>query len=657
MPAAPRSELAPAGASARVARVHVEVEPLHLDRPFDYLVPDGVEVEVGARVEVTFAGRRVKGVVVAVGADTDLDPARLRPLRRRLGDHRWVEADELQVWRWLADRTGAPLADVARHALPTRVVAVERTAAEQGWFPAAARPAGVPAPEPARLAQAWQPYGDGAAALHRAVVDGDGSYLWRPLPGEDLAARVGELAQLALAADRDVLVIVPDPSSPAADGVVAAAGDLAVDVRGRAGDRAVYRRWLEARTGRARVVVGLRSAALWPLQRMGLAIVLDEANPALKERRSPRHHAREVVLERARRAGGVGLLVGTVPSAPAWRLLRARRLDAVVPSRTSERAARPQVTLAGDDGRVRTRLSTAATAALRDATRAGTYAVVLAARRGEGRALVCGRCGQRHACPTCAGSLALGDDGRVLCPACGWRARRLPVCDGCGQRRPVPLAAGAAWLGRELARTTDVPVAVLEGYAATPPPPPAVLVTTRGSVLDTPPGPVGAVVLGDLDGQLLRPTLDAAEDTLRLAFQIASWASHPRTRQVLPDGGRVVVQSREPDHHAIRALVAWDPGAFWRAEAPLREPLRFPPAAVAVRLRLPTDVDLPTPRLQAALADGDELLGPLPEGEEQVWLCKSDDRDATLAALRPLREELSRRGHPLRVDVDPVDAL
>jgi primosomal protein N' (replication factor Y) (superfamily II helicase) len=645
----------------RIARVHVDVEPLHLDRAFDYLVPDGVSVGVGQRVEVVFSGRRTLGLVVEVTDHTEVADAQLRPLKRTLGDHPWVRPDELGTLRWLADRTGAPLADVVRHALPRRVIDVERGAAEAGWFPTASRPSSDPAPPADDLDEAWAGYGEDGRVLRDAVADGHGSFLWRPLPGEDLAARVGELVQLCLAGGRDALVVVPDPSSPAADGVVAAAGDLAVDVRGDLKQRALYRRWLEARTGRVRVVVGLRGVSLWPLERLGLAVVLDEANPALKERRSPRHHAREVVLERARRAGGVGLLVGTVPSAPAWRLLRERRVVPVTPTRDAERRARPRVTSVPDDGRTRTRLASEATRAIRTATRAGTYAVVLAARRGEGRALVCRGCGERLACPTCASSLLLGRDGSVLCEGCGWGARRLPACPGCGERRPVPLAAGAAWLGRELAQGTDVEVAVLEGHARTPPPPPAILVTTRGSVLDTPPGPVGAVVLADLDGSLRRPTLDAAEDTLRLAVQVASWAAHPRTRAVLPDGGEVVVQSREPDHHAIDALVRWDPGAFWRTEVATRTTLRFPPATVAIRLAVDAaTVSATTPDLaatvRALLPAGTDALGPLPVDGEVTFLLKADDRAATLAALRPLRETWSKAGVPHRLDVDPVDA-
>jgi primosomal protein N' (replication factor Y) (superfamily II helicase) len=644
----------------RIARVVVEVEPLHLDRPFDYLVPDelpdAAALSVGQRVQVPFAGRSVRGLVVAIGQDTDVDPGRLRPVRRLLGTHAWVRPDELAVLRWAAERFGAPLADVVRHALPGRVVDVERRAAAAGWFPpgTAPRPTGDPAPDAAALAGAWAPYGASGTALLDAVRHGAGGFLWLPLPGEDLGQRLAELVQLTLAGDRDVLLVVPDPASPVADAVVTAAGDLVVDLRGGPSPRRHYRAWLEARCGIARVVVGERGAAFVPLERLGLAVVLDEANPAHKERRSPRHHAREVVLERARRARGVGLAIGTVPSAIAWGLLRDRRLRSVVPERAAERRARPRVRVVTQQQQARARLSREATAALRAATDAGTYGVVLAARRGQGRVLVCRSCGERVACPTCASSLLVPPDAALLCEGCGWRARRVPRCPGCGGTEVVPLAAGAERLGAELTRMLDAPVVVLEGYGRAAPPPPAVLVTTRGSVLDAPPGPVGAVVLPDLDGQLRRPSLDAAEDTLRLACAIAGWTVHGRRD---PAGSEVVAQTREPEHHALAALAAWDPGAFWRAEAAIRAPLRFPPAAHALRLEVAGDGAEVAAALRQVLPAESDLLGPLPADGRQAFLCKTADRRAVLAALRPLRERWSLAGVEARVDVDPVDAL
>lgn len=657
------------GGSGTYARVIVEVEPFHLDRLFDYTVPDDLDdpVQVGSRVEVLFAGRRRPGVVAELSDHTDVAPSRIRPLRRVLGPHAWMRPEDLDIVRWAAERFGAPVADVVRHALPRRTVDVERRAEAAGWFPPGTgrRPASDPAPDPERLAEAWAAYGAGGEGLLEACRSGEGAHFWRPLPDEDIAARLAELVQVTLAGGRDVLLVVPDPSSPVADAVVRSAGDLVVDVRGGPSPRRTYNMWLQARCGHARVVVGERGVSLWPLDRLGLAVVVDEANPALKERRSPRHHAREVVLERARRAGAVGLLVGLVPSAAAWRLLTERRVDPVVPDRKAERAAAPLVRVETGEGGIRTRLASTAVGALRRAVERGDYGVVLAARRGEGRALVCSACGHRLRCPTCASSLAPLPQGRVHCEGCGWTSPRRARCAECGQERFTPLAAGAEHLGSELMRSfPGVTVAVLEGYAADPPAPPAILVMTRGSVLDAPPGPVGAVVLPDVDGQLRRPSLDAAEDTLRLSMQVARWvvSSHPAAGRGtrVTDRDReavVVVQSREPDHPAVQGLVRWDPGGFWRQEAAVRSELHFPPAAYAIRLDVPAaSAASVEEQLTGALTEGDRLLGPVPARDRVGFLVKSVDRVATLASLTEVRAAWSKDGLDVRVDVDPVDA-
>ncbi len=656
--------------TAGFAKVYVEVEPFHLDRTFDYAIPDDLagEVQPGSRVEVVFGGRKRRGLVVELADTAEVAVERVQPVRRVLGPHAWMRPEDVAIARWAGERFGAPVADVIRHALPNRTVDVERRAEAAGWFPPgrAARASSDPAPSDGVLDAGWGVYGDRGRALVAAARDGHGSFYWRPLPGEDLGARLAELTQVTLAAGRDVLVVVPDPASPTGDAVVAAAGDLAVDARGGPSPRRTYGMWLQARCGYARVVVGERGVSFWPLERLGLAVVVDEANPALKERRSPRHHAREVILERARRADAVGLLVGTVPSAPAWRLLADKRIEPVVPARDLERDRAPVVRVDTGEGRARTRLSAPGTDAIKRALRRGHYGVVLAARRGEGRALVCSACGHRLRCPTCDSSLSRRPgDPRVHCFGCGWVSAGRPRCVDCGGERFAPLAAGAERLGQELARTfPDVPVAVLEGYAQPAPPPPAVLVMTRGSVLDAPPGPVGAVLLPDLDGMLRRPVLDAAEDALRLAMQLASWTvaggeeagrgvrASDRDRPAL-----VVVQTTDADHPAIQALVRWDPGGFWRAEAATRAELRFPPAVHAIRLDVGDGAERVAAELREGLAPGDTLLGPLPQGGRASLLVKADDRVVTLARMAPLRRAWSRDGLDVRVDVDPVDVL
>lgn len=652
----------------RYARVVVEVAPDHLDRPFDYRIPDEHRelIRPGVRVEVVFSGRKVRGLVVDVTDHTDVPPDRVRDLRRPLGEHVWVTEDELQVLEWAAERFAAPVADVVRHALPNRVVDVERRAAEAGWFPpeTAQRPADPPPPEIDR--QAWEAYGDAGQALLADVSDGGGQpRYWRPLPSEDLGARLVELVGTALAAGRDALVLVGEPRSRAADAVLDAYREVAEDLRGDHGQRATYRAWLAARCGRARVVVGERGVAFWPLERLGLAVVVDESNPWFKERRSPRHHVREVALERSRRVDAVGLLIGTVPSAEAWRLLVRRRLVPVTPVRALERAAAPVVEVDDrSDPRSRGRLGSPALEALRTATDEGRFGIVLAARRGEGRALVCRGCGDLAKCPNCASSLGFRGD-TVLCEGCGWQPDGALTCARCGERRFAPLAAGAERLGRELDRTLpDTEVAVLEGYAQPVPEPPAVLVMTRGSAQLDPPGPVGAVVLPDLDGQLRRPDLDAAEDTLRLAMRLAAWVSRePDGASARPagrgsaSGGVVVVQTAMPDHPAIQALVRWDPGSFWRAESQRRGELGFPPVGHAIRLSTGKEAARVRADLSQHLPDGDRVLGPVPEDGRHGFLIKSRDRTGTVAALVDLRHAWSKDDLDVRVDVDPVDVM
>lgn len=632
------------------------MEPFHLDRPFDYAVGEDLEDEVvvGSRVEVVFSGRKRRGLVVEVTDTTDVPPGRLQPVRRTLGPHAWARPEDVDLFRWAADRWGGTMADVVRHALPNRTVAVERTAREHGWFPPAVidrEPVAPPGED------GWSAYGEAGARLVAEAAGGEGMHVWRPLPDADTGALLADLALHTVAGGRDVVVVTPDGASRVArqlvERVTAALGaDAVADVRGDTSPRLTYKAWLRARCGQVRVLVGERGVAFWPLDRLGLTVVLDEANPGLKERRSPRHHAREVLLERARRAGAVGLLVTTVPSAATWALLRDRRLTPVLAPRAEERRRAPRVQVDDDRTGPRTRLGQRALPALRRAVGAGRYGVVLAARAGEGTALVCASCGHRFRCPTCGASIAAAGAERE-CRTCGWR-ERARGCPECRAREVVPLAAGAGRLGAELRRGIEdrAPVVVLEGHDQPVPPPPAVVVMTRGSVMDAPPGPVGAIVLGDLDALARRPAVDAPEDALRLAMALTSWASGQ-------DGGErgveVLVHTDDGTDPVVQALVRWDPGGFWRDEAPRRAEVGFPPAKQAIAVTVEGD---PGP-LMGVLADLVPITGrlgpvPLPGGEHRVLLLV-DDRAAVLDGLRPYREQAGRSGPGVRVDVDPVD--
>ncbi len=653
------------------AQVVVEVAPAHLDHPFDYRVPDGWRIAVGQRVRVVFAGRRRTGWVVDLVDTPSTDPSRVRDLAGVQGQLTWFDRADLAWLRWVARRYAAPLASVLRHAFPARVAAVEAEA--EGWPSAPPSPSTHPSPSPL---ESWDNY-DASGLLSSAAstepAEPGPAFTLRLLPGDDRAAMTADLVRRTLSAGRSALVLAPDPSSPLPDAALDAAGGSGADLRApERRDR--VRALLRCRTGHARVAVGERSAVFAPLGALGLVVVADEANPAYKERRTPRHHAREVALARARLAGATCVLLSDLPSASLWRLTRHGHVGRVTPRRGVERDRAPRVDVVDlsdpHPATRRARFSETATKTLAATMNSGGVAVVLAARRGQGAALACRGCRRRLACPDCDGALrptgeASGGSSAETsweCPTCDWSGLRF-ACPDCGAEETAPLAAGAGRLAQELARShQEAEVVRMEGFDAPGPSRrPAIAVMTRGSVVPSPSwlgtDSAGCVVMPDADAMLGRARLDAAEDSLRLWLQAARWtvpteggARATSGNPTRAGAGRVVVQTREPANPAVQALVRWDPEGFWHAEAERRAPLRYPPHSSLVRITA-DDAASVAEELRAALPADDEVLGPDLDG---ALLVKSPYLHGSLEALTPLRWAWGRDDRGVRVDVDPV---
>ncbi|MBW3603386.1 MAG: hypothetical protein KY460_00525 [Actinobacteria bacterium] len=629
-------------------RVAVDVEPYHLDRPFDYAIPEGAAVGVGHEVRVSFSGRRRNGWVVDVTDEPHTDVARIKTLLDVRGSRPRFDTDDLRLYRWVAGRWGGTLASVLRHAFPRRVAAVDATV--DGW---GAPPTVTPAASPPCPSQAWRAY-HGAPLLQAASAttppDEPAPAFWlRPLPGDDLTTLIGDLVARCLAAGRGALVLVPNPQSPVPDACLALAGAAGADLRGARTDRTRYRAFLRGRTGHARVTVGERAGAFGPVADLGLIVVVDEANPAYKERRSPRHHARDVALARGRLAAATTVLTGALPSAAVWRLIERGDVTPIDAPRAQVRARAPRVDIVDPQQHqtVRSRLSGPADDAVRAAIGAGGAAVVLVARRGDGTVLACRRCGLRASCPVCDSSLAPAGARRRRCATCGWEGATT-ACRACAGEQFAPLAAGTTRWATELDRAYPAAeVVAMEGFDAPGPQRrPAIAVMTRGSVVRHPhwlgDDRAQVLVLPDADGLLARPRFDAAEDLLRLCLSVV-WAR------------RLIIQTRQPTDPALQALVRWDAEGFWRGEVTRRGALGYPPARVLVHLEAPATIaEQVAGDVAKALPDGDQVSGPDLGGRLVV---KSTDPRGTLSSLDPLRRRWSSDDCRIVVDVDPVPAL
>jgi primosomal protein N' (replication factor Y) len=359
--------------------------------------------------------------------------------------------------------------------------------------------------------------------------------------------------------------------------------------------------WRALRRGERRVAVGPRSAVFAPVQRLGAIVVDEEHDPSYKQGSAPRYHARDVAVERARlEGGGARVILGS--ATPSLETLDLARRGRVVTFALPERiGARPLPPVEVIDLKTASRVPEAGVipwtealdGAVGGALERGEQVILLLNRRGFATFVQCPACGDVRACPNCAIALTVHQTpAGMRCHYCGHEEPVPEKCRICGNATQrlrglgtqqlehfVGLRFPQARIARMDLDTTSTKWAhhrILERVA-------------RGDVdillgtqmiakgLDFPNVTVVGVV--DADTGLHFPDFRAAERTFQLVAQVAGRAGRG------PKGGRVYVQTRSPDHHAIRAAAAHSVEAFADAELPLRSPPNppYPPALGLVR--------------------------------------------------------------------------
>lgn len=689
-----RRTTSPAGPAPRlpVARVCVDLAPPHLDRPFEYLVPQDLDdaARPGVRVKVRFAGQDVDGWLLE-RVDEAEHEGRLLPLRRVVSQEPVLAPTVARLARAVADRWAGTLADVLRLAVPPRHARVEGevpavpvpgppSAATTSEGPAAdasgdpdATPAGVPAP-------AWDAYRGGAAFLRHVRDGGAPRAVWTALPGTDQdrwQAAVAQAVAVCVAGGRGALVVVPDGRD--VERVVAAlsehgltevgAGGTVARLVADAGPAARYRAFLATLRGRARVVVGTRASAFAPVPDLGLAVCWDDGDLQHAEPRAPYPHVREVLALRSELEGAALLVGGHARTVEAQQLVASGWAHevaadrAVVRARTARVRALTSVELAREGPAAAARLPAPAWRALRDALADGPV-LVQVPRAGYVPVVACGRCRTPARCGTCHGPLGLtSGDGP---PSCGWCGRLATGwhCDECGASVLRSVRVGSERTAEELGRAfPGVAVRVsgaraAGGVLAEVPDRPALVVATPGAEPVAPSGYAAAVLL-DAAVASAGDRLGAEVDALR------RWLAAAALVRASARGGQVLLVG-DGTPRPTQALVRWDPAGLAERELLERAELRLPPAVRVAALTgtrdavaaVVTRVDVPVVEVLGPVPQPADGRGPALEPEVRTLLRVPPAGGAGLAravaasvAIRSARRE----GGTVRVQVDPVD--
>ena len=357
-----------------------------------------------------------------------------------------------------------------------------------------------------------------------------------------------------------------------------------------------YDEWRKIKRGEAQVVVGARSAIFSPLENLGVIIIDEEHETSYKQDSSPRYHARDVALLRAKKHGATLVLGSATPSLESraraerkvYKLLRLTK-------RANENAILPEIQVVDMRRFVNEKsanFSEVLLSKIQEKLAKKEQIILMLNRRGYSSFVMCRDCGFVVDCPNCDISLTLHMDTKTLnCHYCGHIQGIPQTCPNCQSRKIKYYGSGTQKVQEELekilpearilrmdvdtTRTKNAHENILAKFGAGEA---DILLGTQmiAKGLDFPNVTLVGVINGDTGLNL--PDFRASERTFQLLMQVAGRAGRADKK------GEVLIQTFNPDHYAIKLAAQQDYEAFYTREMQFRRSLAYPPYYYTVQL-------------------------------------------------------------------------
>ncbi|MGA2004971.1 MAG: primosomal protein N' [Terriglobales bacterium] len=490
-----------------------------------------------------------------------------------------------------------------------------------------------------------------------------------------------------LAQGRSSILLVPEiglTPAMAADLIQVFDDEVAILHSGLSDDERAEQ-WHRIKRGEAHVVVGTRSAVFAPVSDLALLIVDEEQDSSYKQEETPRYHARDVAVMRAKMAGAVVVLGSATPSLESYYNAKKHKYALLeLPDRVEQRPLpdveildmRQEFQETGQEQVISRKLAEE----IRERLQKKEQVMVLLNRRGYSPVALCRTCGQTLQCKNCAVSLTHHKrEHKMECHYCGFIAPVPKKCAQCGSEYVYFVGTGSEKLeellhgmfpqarigrldrdtvrGREdFERALN---ALNEGELD-------MLVGTQMIAKGHDVHGVTLVGVVGADTALGLPDFRAAERTFQLLTQVAGRAGRGNSP------GKVVLQTFFPDHYAVQFAAHHDFAGFYDKELQFRSWMHYPPySAIA-------NVIIRSEKLDEALTwagelgrwfdktrhEGIRVLGPaaapitrLKRDYRYHFILKSPSREKMNTLLRAMLTEAASRKIPrtqIIVDVDAV---
>jgi len=407
-----------------------------------------------------------------------------------------------------------------------------------------------------------------------------------------------------LEAGRSAILLVPEiglTPAVAAD-LHQIFGDEVAILHSALSDRERAEQWHRIKRGEARMVVGTRSAVFAPVADLALLIVDEEHDSSYKQEETPRYHARDVAVMRAKMADAVVVLGSATPSLESYFNAKKNKYALIeLPDRVEQRPL-PEVEIVDmrlefqETGHEQV-ISRKLAAEIKDRLERKEQVMVLLNRRGYSPVVLCRTCGKKLECQNCAIALTHHKrEHKMVCHYCGYTAPVPKACVHCGSEYVYFLGTGSekleeslhgmfpqariARLDRDTVRSHEDFERALSGLNE------GELDLLVGTQMIAKGHDIHGVTLVGVVGAdvaLGLPDFRAAERTFQLLTQVAGRAGRGQTP------GKVILQTYFQDHYAVQYAARHDFIGFYEKELQFRSWMHYPPYSALANVLIRSD--------------------------------------------------------------------
>jgi primosomal protein N' (replication factor Y) (superfamily II helicase) len=653
-----------------------------LKEPLTYTIPKTLktQVQIGSRCWVPFHKSRQVGYCVGLTDQADIPG--LKSILSLIDTEPVLTPPLLKLTRWMSEYYAATWGECVQTALPG-AVRWGRTQMRQSLS------ANEPLPKPDNPLELTTSQGEAFRRIQKAVEEGrhDVFLLHGVTASGKTEVYLQTVAQV-LSQGRTGLILVPEIAliSQTLEQFQARFGDTVGCYHSRLSVGERFRLWQKVRVGSVRVVVGTRSALFLPMLRLGLVVLDEEHEPAYKQEDTPRYHAREVAIERARLEKSVVILGSATPSLESYQRSEAGEFHRIeLPERLEERSM-PDVELIDmrreprQDRRVPI-LSIQMIEAMARCIEKGEGILLFLNRRGFAPFIHCLKCGWVMQCKRCDVSLVYhAKEKKLQCHYCAFEEERIEICPKCDKGYLSYFGAGTERVESELARvfpqsrvirmdrdTTSRKGSHRAIYEAFRKGDIHILLGTQMIAKGLHFPHVTLVAALSVDSLLNLPDFRSAERTFQLLMQVAGRAGRGS------EPGRVLIQTFSPEHGIMESIKKHSYHSFLKTELSYRRSAGYPPYRRLINIvfrgrkedlvaeAAQKFAHLVSKRMKGKAA---QMIGPAPMPIPKLrtlyrWhvLIKAKKVGQWGHSLREWTRSVNRRGVRATIDVDPISML